>query len=295
MVADSFLPFRGRPYRRSYDRRWAADSHDAPSTCRPAQACHPDHRFPRRPPRSSRRRLPRATRISGRPRDSSSGPPGPGVRSRPAPSSSARWHRGTPLPESQSRNSRTRDRSGKPSGEALTLTSKVATALKPLESRAVTVIVATPRARAETTTEAPDVDAAATPALDEAAVNDRLSPSGSVKYVDASSVTVSPVAMDWLGIVPTGSGVRFGTVTSKLCWAVVPVNVPGRHCHRRLAVQHPRDRHHGAREDDHGDPRIGGLRYADDPGPPDRSRPGSRRLPAAVSGSPSRGQDPWNS
>ena len=53
-------------------------------------------------------------------------------------------------------------------------------------------------------------------------MNDRLSPSGSVKYVDASSVTVSPVAMDWLRIVPTASGVRFGTVTSKLCWAVVP-------------------------------------------------------------------------
>ena len=48
------------------------------------------------------------------------------------------------------------------------------------------------------------------------------SPSGSLKYRDTSIRTVSRANSSWSGIVPTATGARLGTSTTKLCWAVRP-------------------------------------------------------------------------
>ncbi len=64
-----------------------------------------------------------------------------------------------------------------------------------------------------TTTESPDTSATMTPAFDDAAVYESLSPSGSLKYGDMSTAAVSPADTVRAGISPTASGARFGTIT----------------------------------------------------------------------------------
>ena len=79
----------------------------------------------------------------------------------------------------------------------ITRTPNVEEALRPSGSLAVIVTVASPGATARTVTTLPDAETAATAAFDEAAEYESVSPTESVRD----------------GIVPVGSGARFGTVT----------------------------------------------------------------------------------
>ena len=99
------------------------------------------------------------------------------------------------------------------------MTSKRCSASAPSVSLAVTVTVATPAATARMVSVSAETVTVATAESDEVAAKVSGSPSGSWKWADASTVAVSPVNSVCAGIVSATAGARFGTVTSKLCWA----------------------------------------------------------------------------
>ena len=107
---------------------------------------------------------------------------------------------------------------------ASTVTSALCVALRPSGSVAVTVTVAVPAAAAVSVRLLPEMLAASTAASLDSAVYDSSSPSGSLKKVATSTVSVWPTVIVCAGIAPTASGawLAASTVTSALCVAVRP-------------------------------------------------------------------------
>ena len=85
-----------------------------------------------------------------------------------------------------------------------------------------TVIVAVPGAAAVTVNVVPATATVATAVADDDAEYVSASRSGSVKYDDRPTVLVFPASTVAAGMLPRGSGDRFGTVAWKLCVALSP-------------------------------------------------------------------------
>ena len=98
-----------------------------------------------------------------------------------------------------------------------TITEKVCSADRPWGSLAVTVTVALPRATPITLALLPSPEALATPELEVSTVYCRVSPSGSLKYPERSTVSVSLDCNTRSGMDPSPTGERLGTTTEKLC------------------------------------------------------------------------------
>ena len=141
-----------------------------------------------------------------------------------------------------------------PVGRTSTPNDKVA--VRPPGSRAVTVTIALPRASATTRTVSSTAAALTTAGSEDAASYTSGSPSGSVKYSDGSTRTVSPAVSVRAEIGPAASGARFGTVTSNRSAAARPSGVTGRHRHRRRASGHRNHPHRAAGQFGGGHTRI---------------------------------------
>ena len=94
---------------------------------------------------------------------------------------------------------------------------------EPPTSVAVTVVIAVPVVTGVTTTVEFDTTTAATVGADEVAANVSGSSSGSANAPDTSTDAATPLeASGSPGSVPTGTGARFGTVSSNVCSARRP-------------------------------------------------------------------------
>ena len=107
-------------------------------------------------------------------------------------------------------------------GRLRTVTASDCVAVRPSTSVAVTVTVAPPLARAAMDMALPDTPTSIVAESEAAAVNDRRSPSGSLKKGARSIRVVSPGSASQGGIFPDKCGTRFGTVTSNTCVVARP-------------------------------------------------------------------------
>ena len=108
-----------------------------------------------------------------------------------------------------------------------TVTGNDVWALRPPGSVAVTVNLADPAATGTTVTRLPDAVAVATSGLSEDAVNVRSSPSGSRKWVDASTEWgSSPTRIRKNGTERSGTGARLETVAKRTSGSATSNSIP---------------------------------------------------------------------
>ena len=107
-------------------------------------------------------------------------------------------------------------------GRLGTVIVKACATLSPAESLAVTVALALPLARADTTSVLPATAARATPASETVAENSRSSPSGSAKWVARSTVSARPTSISRSGGGSRATGAWFGTSIVELCETLSP-------------------------------------------------------------------------